>query len=257
MNTKILLSNIIHQRFIPFKHKLKYNVPSLFLNLSELNSITKGNKLFSLNSFNLFSFYESDHGYRDNRSIEKFITENLNKFKIKYKKLDIKILCFPRILGYAFDPLSIFYCFDNDKLISIFYEVKNTSNEQHTYIFNGSEDARQFKLSHKCQKLFYVSPFIKMEAHYEFINKMINDKLNINIDLFDNNNNKVLTASQYGKFIEFNFKNMFKFLSYNPLLGFKVMIGILYEAMRIMLKGGKYYSRNKKSNDTISYEGYF
>ena len=96
-----------------------------------------------------------------------------------------------------------------------------------------------------------------MEAHYEFINKMINDKLNINIDLFDNNNNKVLTASQYGKFIEFNFKNMFKFLSYNPLLGFKVMIGILYEAMRIMLKGGKYYSRNKKSNDTISYEGYF
>ena len=182
MNTKILLSNIIHQRFIPFKHKLQYNAPSLFLNLSELHSITKDNKLFSLNSFNLFSFYESDHGYRDNRSIEKFITENLNKFKIKYKKLDIKILCFPRILGYAFDPLSIFYCFDSDKLISIFYEVKNTSNEQHTYIFNGNEDAKQFKLSHKCQKLFYVSPFIKMEAHYEFINKMIKDKLNINID---------------------------------------------------------------------------
>ncbi len=87
MNTKILLSNITHQRFIPFKHKLKYNVPSLFLNLSELRSITKNNKLFSLNSFNLFSFYESDHGYRDNRSIEKFIMDNLNKFKIKYKKL--------------------------------------------------------------------------------------------------------------------------------------------------------------------------
>tara|TARA_A100001015_G_scaffold310267_1_gene411325 strand:- start:678 stop:1451 length:774 start_codon:yes stop_codon:yes gene_type:complete len=257
MNSKILLSNIVHQRFVPFNHKLKYNVPSLFLNLSELDNISKENKLFSINSFNLFSFYASDHGYRDNRSIKQFINENLHKFKITYKNLDVKILCFPRILGYSFNPLSIIYCFDGEKLISIFYEVKNTSNEQHTYIFKGNEYAKEFKLSHKCRKLFYVSPFIKMEAHYQFINKIFKDKININIDLFDNNNNKVLSASQYGKFIELNFKNMFKFLSYNPLFGFKVMFGILYEALRIIFKGGKYYSRKKKLNDTISYEGYF
>ena len=257
MISQILLSNIVHKRFIPFKHTLKYNVPSLYLNLDDLIKFNEKYTFFSLNSFNLFSFYEQDHGYRDQRSLKTFVKESLSKYKIKYQNLKIMILCFPRILGYVFDPLSIIYCFDNNKLISILYEVKNTTNEQHTYIFKGDIDSKEFKLSHQCGKKFYVSPFIKMEAHYKFFNKMFKDQININIDLFDKNNKKVLTASQYGKFIEFNAPNMFKFLSYNPLLGFKVMIGILYEAIKIILKGGKYYARKKKSNDTVSFEGNF
>ena len=167
------------------------------------------------------------------------------------------ILCFPRIIGYVFDPLSIIYCYDDDKLISIFYEVKNTSNEQHTYIFRGNVNFNEFKLSHECLKQFYVSPFIEMEARYKFFNKMEKDKININIDLFDKNNKKVITASQYGKFINFNSKNMFKFIFFNPLLGFKVIFGILYEALKIIFKGGKYVPRIKKPNDTVSFEGKF
>ena len=257
MNSQILLSSIVHKRFIPFKHNLKYKVPSLYLNVDDLSNINNNYKFFSLNTFNLFSFYECDHGYRDQRSIKKFVIDSLSKYKIKYKNLKIMILCFPRILGYVFDPLSIIYCFDNNKLISILYEVKNTTNEQHTYIFKGHTDSSAFKLSHECSKQFYVSPFIEMEAYYKFFNKMIKDQININIDLFDKNNRKVLTASQYGKFVEFNAKNMFKFLSYNPLLGFKVMVGILFEAIKIISKGGKYYARKKKPNDTISFEGNF
>ena len=257
MNSQILLSSIVHKRFIPFTHKLKYKVPSLYLNIDDLYTINNQYKFFSLNNFNLFSFYECDHGYRDQRSIKTFVIDLLTKYKIKYQNLKIKILCFPRILGYVFDPLSIIYCFDNNKLISILYEVKNTTNEQHTYIFKGDTDSKNFKLYHECAKQFYVSPFIEMEAYYKFFNKMFNNQININIDLFDKNNKKVLTASQYGKFIEFNSKNMLKFLSYNPLLGFKVMFGILYEAVKIISKGGKYYARKKKPNDTITFEGNF
>ena len=257
MISQILLSSIVHKRFIPFKHNLKYNVPSLYLNLDDLKNINKKFLFFSLNAFNLFSFYESDHGYRDKRSLKTFVTESLKKYKIKYQNLKIMILCFPRIMGYVFDPLSIMYCFDNNKLIAILYEVKNTTNEQHTYIFRGYTDSNEFKLYHECAKQFYVSPFIEMNAHYKFFNKMFKDKININIDLFDANNKKVLTASQYGKFVEFNSKNMFKFLAYNPLLGFKVMLGIIYEAIKIVSKGGKYYARKKKPNDTVSFEGNF
>ncbi len=257
MTSQILLSSIVHRRFIPFKHNLKYKVPSLYLNIDELNKIGKKYNFFSINGFNLFSFYDCDHGYRDQRSIKTFVIESLSKYKIKYQNLKIMILCFPRILGYVFDPLSIIYCFDNNKLISILYEVKNTTNEQHTYIFKGVADSEEFKLSHECAKQFYVSPFIEMEAYYKFFNNMFKNQININIDLFDKDNKKVLTASQYGKFIEFNSKNMFKFISYNPLLGFKVMFGILYEALKIIFKGGKYYARKKKPNDTVSFEGSF
>ncbi len=257
MISQILLSSVIHKRFIPFRHKLKYKVPSLFLKVDDFYLIKKKHWFFSINNFNLFSFYESDHGYRDHRSIKTFVKDSLSKYKIKHKNLKIMILCFPRIFGYVFDPLSIIYCYDDSKLISIFYEVKNTTNEQHTYIFKGDIDSKEFNLSHECAKQFYVSPFIEMEANYKFFNKMLKDQVNINIDLFDKNNKKVLTASQFGKFIEFNSRNMFKFLSYNPLLGFKVMLGILFQAIIIIFKGGKYYGRKRKPNDTISFEGNF
>ena len=81
------------------------------------------------------SFNEKDHGYRDHRKIKEYIVDHLNSYNIQFKKLKIKILCFPRILGYVFNPLSVIYCYEDDDLISIFYEVKNTSNEQHTYVF--------------------------------------------------------------------------------------------------------------------------
>ena len=73
-----------------------------------------------------------------------------------------------------------------------------------------------------------------MDAYYKFFNKMFEDQINVNIDLFDKNNNKILTASQYGKFIDLNSRNMFKFISYNPLFGFKVLVGILFEAFKII-----------------------
>ena len=75
MKSQILLSSIVHIRFIPFKHKLKYRVPSVYLNIDDLIKINKKYTFFSINNFNLFSFYESDHGYRDQRSIKTFVVD--------------------------------------------------------------------------------------------------------------------------------------------------------------------------------------
>ena len=235
----------------------KYKVPSLFIDLDELEIIKLKSKIFSINSFNIFSFNEKDHGYRDDRSIREFIIEMLQKYDVKYKNLKTKILCFPRIFGYVFKPLSIIYCYDEDRLISIFYEVKNTSNEQHTYIFTRGNNKNLNVLNHECQKNFYVSPFIGMKGRYLFTNKLSNDYINIIIDLYDNNNKKILMASQSGKFIDFKVSKLLKFNLLNPLFGFKIMSAILFEAIIIFFKGGKYYARKKKPKDTISFEGNF
>ena len=82
-------------------------------------------------------------------------------------------------------------------------------------------------------------------------------KLSINVDLVNEKNEKILTASQYGKSAEFNSFTFLKFLSFNPLFGFKVILAILFESARIMFKGGKYYTRQKKPSDSISFEGNF
>jgi len=257
MKSKIFLSTIIHKRFMPFKHRFKYVVPSLFINLDELEIIKKKFIFFSINSFNVFSFNEKDHGYRDKKSLEVFVKDYLKKYNIKFKNLNIMILCFPRIIGYVFNPLSVIYCYDNNNLISIFYEVKNTSNEQHTYVFKGKANSKKFELNHNCDKKFYVSPFISMKSYYKFNNSMDDNNLNVIIDLYDQSNYKILSAMQYGKFKQINSLGMLKFLGLNPLFGFKVIFAILFEAFAILIKGGKYYSRKKKLNDSISFEGDF
>ena len=257
MNSKLIVSSIVHKRYGEIEHFFKYKVLALFLDLDEVEDIKKKSKTFSINAFNLFSFNEKDHGYRDERSINEYITQTLKKYNINYDKLKIKILCFPRIFGYVFNPLSVLYCYDENKLIAIFYEVKNTSNEQHTYVFANGGNKYKNSLKHECNKDFYVSPFIGMTGRYLFTNKLTRDHINIVIDLYNNNNQKILMASQSGKFIDFKASKLLKYNLLNPFLGFKIIISILFEAIRIVLKGGKYYARKKKLNDTISFEGNF
>ena len=257
MNTKLILSSITHKRYGRIEHFFKYKVPCLFLDLDELEIIKFKSKIFSINSFNIFSFNEKDHGYRDKRSIREFIIEMLKNYDVKYQNLKIRILCFPRIFGYVFNPLSIIYCYDGNKLITIFYEVKNTSNEQHTYIFAIKKTRDLKTLKHECKKNFYVSPFIGMKGKYFFTNKLTNNYINIIIDLYGDDNKKILMASQSGKLVDFKVSKLLKYNILNPLFGFKVMSAILFEALRIIFKGGKFYARKKKSKDTISFEGSF
>ena len=255
MNTKIILSSIVHKRYGKVEHSFKYKVPSLFIDLDELKILKS--KIFSINSFNIFSFNEKDHGYRDGRTINKFIRQMLLNYNVKFKNLKIKILCFPRIFGYVFNPLSIIYCYDDNILVAIFYEVKNTSNEQHTYMFAAGNTKDLKTLTHECSKNFYVSPFIGMKGKYFFTNKLTNDYINITIELYDDKNQKILVAAQSGKFMNYKPLRLLKYNLLNPLLGFKVMTAILFEAIRIIFKGGKYYARKKKTKDTISFEGSF
>ena len=94
-----------------------------------------------------------------------------------------------------------------------------------------------------------------MKALYKFRNQLPQDKMSINIDLFDENNQKILTASQYGKKISLNSFTLLRQLISNPHITLKINGGILYEALFIFLKGGKYYKRKKKMIDSISFEG--
>ena len=127
---------VIHKRFKPKEHFFQYSVFSLLVDLSELSILEKELKIFSYNKFNILSFYDIDHGPRDGTSLISWVKKNLNNNKINSEDITIKLLCYPRLWGYVFNPLSIFFVYNNkSKLISILYEVKNTFGEQHTYIF--------------------------------------------------------------------------------------------------------------------------
>ena len=135
-NSCIYNGQVVHKRFKPKEHYFKYNVFSFLIDLNELNIIEKKIKFFSYNKFNLISFYDEDHGNRDGSSLIHWVKKNLNQISVNTSQIKIKLLCYPRILGYVFNPLSIFFVYDkNSSLKAILYEVKNTFGEQHTYVF--------------------------------------------------------------------------------------------------------------------------
>jgi hypothetical protein len=255
INSSFFSNFVSHQRIIPLKNAFKYNVTSMLIEYKEINYLNKNIKFFSYNKFNIFSFYEVDHGYRDGRTLKEFVKDILKKNIIKYNNLSFKILCFPRIFGYVFNPLSIIFCYDSNNLIAILYEVKNTSNEQHTYCFASNNHALKSEYKHSCKKIFYVSPFIEMNTYYKFITKIPCEKLFILIEQFNQKNQKILVASQIGKKINFSSATIIKSFIKNPLMTIKVIMAIHYQAFKIMIKGGKYYSREKKPVDTVSFEG--
>jgi len=252
MNSCLYNGEVNHTRFKPVKHFLNYKTFSLFIDLDEIEQLDKSISIFSHNKFNIFSFYNKDHGDRDGNCLKKWVISNLKKYKIEGNISKIKILCYPRIFGYVFNPLSIFYCYENDKLKSIFYEVKNTFNEQHTYIFK-IKDGEEIK--QKCKKKFYVSPFMDMETFYNF--KLIdpNQRLSVMIKQTDAEGT-VLTATQTGDKKEFNFKQLLiNFFRY-PLMTLKIISSIHFEALLLWKKGAIYRKRDKKVFNNLSYEEY-
>ena len=252
MNSCIYNGIVTHNRFKPVKHSLKYNTFSLFVDLDELEKLHNDIKIFSFNKFNLFSFYNKDHGSRDGSSLKEWVLENLKKFNINENISNIKLLCYPRIFGYVFNPLSIFYCYESEKLRAIFYEVKNTYNEQHTYIFKVIDHE---KIEQKCKKKFYVSPFMNMNTYYNFRLLNPNEKLSVFIKQTDDQG-AILTATQVGDKKEFSFNQLLiNFFKY-PLMTIKIITSIHFEAFLLWKKGAIYRKRNEKILNNLSYEEY-
>jgi len=251
-NSCIYSGFITHRRFKPKRHFFTYKTFSLLIDLNEIENLAKKIKFFSYNKFNILSFYDADHGPRDGSSIINWAKNSLSKAKINIGSGKIKLLCYPRFFGYVFNPLSIFYCYDEDSnLKAILYEVKNTFNEQHTYVFPVPSYSNL--ILHKCDKKFYVSPFMEMKTFYNF--RLLKPGKNLNVFIKQGDaKGTLLTACQVGKRIEMSSKNLFFEFSTHPLMSFKIIGAIHFEAFRLWLKGVKYVKRKIKIRNNLSIE---
>ena len=251
MTSAIYNGTVIHKRFKPRLHFFKYKVFSLLIDLSELNILDKKISFFSYNKFNLISFFDKDHGERDGTSLVEWVKKNLNENKIDHENINIKLLCYPRILGYVFNPLSVFYVYNKkEELISILYEVKNTFGEQHTYIFKVENDNL---LQHNCEKKFHVSPFIEMNCNYFFRILKPAQKISVIIDQYQLNE-KILYASQDGTRADLTSSELIKSYLKHPFMTFKIISAIHYEAFKLWTKGIKFIKKKLKIRNKITFE---
>ncbi len=250
LRTSIFDGMVVHSRLIPKKHNFKYRVFSILFNIDDLSDISNKNLFFSYNKFNLFSFFDRDHGEKDGSKPRSWILKIAKKQKIKINNLRIFCLCYPRILGYAFNPISTWFVYDENYLKMIVYEVRNTFGEDHSYSFKIDDDF-DFD-NHKTKKLMHVSPFISMDGEYKFSTKIDENKVSIVIRGFIEKKH-LITASFRGKYNAFNDSRLIiNFIKY-PLLTLKVTYGIHFQALILWFKNIKYIKHTKSKYYKISY----
>lgn len=231
----IYAGQVMHHRFKPARHRFIYQVFSMLLDLEELDTLNKRLKLFSLNRFNLFSFHERDHGDGSSRPLVNQIRDALRSQGLNLGQGKVKLLCYPRLLGYVFNPLSVFYCYDEQgQLGAILYEVSNTFNQKHRYLIpvNQPDDSI---IRQSCPKAFYVSPFIGMEARYHFRMQPPDKQVAVCIRETDKEG-ALLHASFTGKQRPLSDSSLLKTFARYPLMTLKVIAGIHWEALHIWRK---------------------
>ena len=251
-NSCIYNGKVIHKRFKPKEHYFKYSVFSLLIDLSELRKIDQEISFFSLNKFNLISFHEKDHGERDGSSLKEWVKKNLEQNKIDTTDIKIKLLCYPRIFGYVFNPLSIFFCYARDgSLIATLYEVCNTFSERHTYLFPVSQCGQKV-IRQECPKSHYVSPFIDMTGSYRFSLSPPSDDIRLAIR-YEDAGALVLAASFLGRAKKISNLATVTCLLRTPLQSLKVIAGIHLEALYMWIKGFKIYPHvTRKEKASVS-----
>ncbi len=249
----LYFGQVRHARYQPKPHRLTYRVFSALLDVDDIDAgrLGKTCRWFSLNRFNLFSFYTKDHGAKDASPLRPFIDQLLAE-KALAAPQQILMMCYPRILGYAFNPITVYYCLYDGQIGAMVYEVRNTFGEDHIYVACLQESDAETAVLHSRDKVFHVSPFIGMTAQYHFSTSLPAEELRLVIRETEQGA-PLLVASFIGQRQPFNDATLVKAFFKYPLMTVKVMLAIHYEAVKLVFKGVGLAKRPKKPQNRISY----
>jgi len=233
MRSALYAGKVVHARLRPRKHKLPYRVFSLLLDLDEVAELGARLRLFGHNRAAVFSFLDRDHGDGVG-DVRGWVATLLRAADIELSKPEIEVLCCPRVFGYVFNPLTVYFCRDGDVLKAILYEVHNTFGERRTNVILVREGANVIEQS--CVKELYVSPFVPMDCAYQFHIEPPAERVVIGIDETDPQG-LLLKASFAGGRQELTDATLLRALFAYPLMTLKVTAAIHWEALKLWAKG--------------------
>jgi uncharacterized protein len=243
----LYVGKILHARLKPVPHRFVYRLFMLLIDLDRLEAAGRLSRFMSVGRFNLFSFHESDHLPAADLeiSLATRARELFARDGIDVANCRILLLCLPRVLGYAFNPISLFYAIDaRGRLAGMIYEVRNTFRERHAYVvtaFDGVSPCR-----HEVPKQFHVSPFLPMDLKYNFSVSLPAERLVFRI-LEGDENGPILSTGFSGRYLELGNLTALRVFFGLPLATLKVILGIHYEALRLYLKGLRVYPHPVRS----------
>lgn len=229
---------VMHHRSRPRTHRFSYRVFWLLLDLDEVEGLDRRMRLFSRNRFNLLSFHDRDHGDGSATALRSQIEAGLRQAGIDIGAGAVRLLTMPRVLGYVFNPISLFYCHHADgRLAALVYEVTNTFGARHAYVVPVPQaDQATGRIAHGVAKALYVSPFMGMEMAYAFRGHVPAERLDLTITGWDAEG-LLITAAMSGARRPMEDRDLLAATVALPLLTLKVVTAIHWQALRLWLKG--------------------
>ncbi|MEJ1158732.1 DUF1365 domain-containing protein [Prosthecomicrobium sp. N25] len=235
---------VMHARLKPVGHRFAYTIASLLVDIDRLDEANRRSRLFSVGRFNLFSLHERDHGPADGSPLRPWIDRGLAAAGLSERPERVLLLASPRVLGYVFNPLSVYFCFGGGaRPVALVYEVRNTFGERHTYfapVGTGEEGPEGIRQSRA--KLFHVSPFLPMAMRYLF--RVLPPGRSLRIRILETDADGPLLAATYQASIEpLTSAALVRSFLRIPWVTLKIIGAIHFEAARLWLKGVPFFSK--------------
>jgi DUF1365 family protein len=242
---------VMHARLKPVGHRFNYRVMSLLIDLDRLDAADRQTPLFGVNRVALYSFNEADHGHRDGSSLRAYAQGRATEHGIDLTGGRVMLMCYPRLLGYTFNPLSVYFCYRADGgLALVIYEVRNTLGDIHAYALPVNPDAVSHAgIRQQQDKLFYVSPFVEMATCYHFRVSPPADNVKLRILEIDREG-PLLAATFRGHRRGLNTVELLRSFCALPLVTLKIVAAIHWEALRLWLKGVRLVPRHNAAIDS-------
>ena len=253
--SSIYVGTVSHTRRRP-RHRFTYRVWYLLLDLDELPVLDRRVAGFTVDRPGPISFWSRDHGPRDGSELRPWADRLLREAGVELDGGPIRILAFPRIFGYVFNPLSIWFCFDLDRrLRALIYEVSNTFGEDHAYVVPLAEPASSGeRVRTRFDKELFVSPFIDMDARYDFTTRVPDERATVAVRETVGAE-RILDASITTRRVPLSGPTLARVSFTHPLVTLKVIAGIHWQALRLWRAGAPYRRRGAPPRQRVSVVG--
>lgn len=235
----LYVGHVAHHRLSPKRHSLRHRVYWLLLDLEELSELDGRLRLFSHNRANLISLYDRDHGNGTDQPLRQQALGHLRAAGLDTAGVAIRLLCMPRVAGYDFNPLSVYFCSSaSGALIAMIYEVNNTFGGRHIYVIpvSGPSEQPERTVQQACKKEFYVSPFMELDMGYRFQADLPEDDVSLSVQA-RKNDRAVINTSLHGHRRDLSDLNILRLAVTHPVLPIKVTSAIYWHALKLWLRG--------------------
>jgi|TARA_R110002124_G_scaffold244207_2_gene409314 DUF1365 family protein len=250
-SSALYVGRVDHTRVRTIDHTLGYRVFMLLLDLDHVETRRSRLRLLGRGRVGLMSWRATDHGDRSDTPLRTQVETHLAAAGIDLDGGPIRLLTMPRILGYGFNPISVYFCHRPDGTIAaLLYEVTNTFNERHSYLVARPVDTPG-PIRQTADKTFFVSPFMDMGLTYDFTVRPPGEAVSVVVAV-RRGDTPVLTASFAGARRPLTDGQLLRALVTHPLLTWKVTLGIHWEAAKMMLKGARYRHRGAPPKQPVT-----